>query len=81
MQELLLVRYGEIFLNLNKNGEIALPEGITLSRNASEEEAQKTVQYLYEQYQFIIKYSSFSSFNSEYCLSFHRNVVTSYLLS
>ena len=42
--------YGEIFLNLNKNGEIALPEGVTLSRNASEEEAQKTVQYLYEQY-------------------------------
>ena len=42
--------YGEILLNLNKNGEIALPEGITLSPDASEEEAQKTAQYLYEQY-------------------------------
>lgn len=42
--------YGEIFLNLNKNGEIALPEGITLSPGASEEEARKTAQYLYEQY-------------------------------
>lgn len=47
--------YGEIVYSLPYNGGISLPEGISLSTQASEEDARKAIEYLHEQYSDLLE--------------------------